>query len=191
MTVGQGQPTSPDRSVDAAFAEFAALRAELLAHSANQNTLVGFGITSVGVVLGLAVGGSGNLHVLFIVPILTSFVVLAYCGETYRVIAIGRYIRVQLWPFIQLRAHDELPSWEAFLDARRRMERRLAGIVELPLVALLYLVGLASAIFATGVPLVVNILEVLVVNASTVIGFLLSRRGTMVQSTPGSIRRLR
>jgi hypothetical protein len=170
--------SSADRvAVDAAFAEFTALRAELLGHSASQNTLVGLGVTGVGVVVGIAFGGAGNLQLLAIVPVLISVVILAYCGETYRVVLIGRYIRQQLWPFVASRTSADLPSWEEWLYASRsRLEKRLASVVEVPLMVMLYAVGVASAVLAHNVATGFKVLEVTILTVATLAGFLLVRR---------------
>ncbi len=62
------------------------------------------------------------------------------------------------------------------MTKRGRLERRLTGIVEAPLVTLFSVVGLGCAILARGVPLIVNAVEILLVGLSVAGGFLLSRR---------------
>jgi hypothetical protein len=167
--------SSTDRAVvDAALAEYNALRTELVAHSAAENAVVGLGLTGIGVVAGVAFGGSGNRHLLAIAPLVASVIILAYCGEAYRVISIGRYIRDDLWPFIQHRTSTDLPSWENSLKAGRR--KTLSGIVEVPIVGMLYAIGLACALLANGVPVEAKVAAITILTISAVLGFFFTRR---------------
>jgi hypothetical protein len=166
--------SSERAAVDAALAEYNALRTELVAHSAAENAVVGLGLTGIGVVAGVAFGGSGNRQLLAIAPLVASVIILAYYGEAYRVISIGRYIRDDLWPFVRDRTGTDLPSWENSLTNGRR--KTLSGVVEVPIVVMLYAIGLACALLANGVPAAVKAAATTILTISAILGFFLTRR---------------
>lgn len=160
-------------TVDVALAEFNALRAELTTHMTGQNTMIGLGVTAIGVVVGLAFGGSGDRQLLAIVPIVASVIILTYCGEAYRIVSIGRYIRDVLWPFLSERTHDRLPSWEGSLLTS---ERGPGSIVESPVIVMFFVVGLITAFLADDIPVWIKALEAAAVAASLLFGIVLIRR---------------
>jgi hypothetical protein len=115
--------TQPDpyagRDLDVEIAEFNALRAESVAQQTAQATLIGVGLTALGVVVGFAVRQGGDQHLLLVVPPLAAVISLSHAGVTFRIVRIGAYIRNELWPDIQRRV-GPIPSWQAHLATRRR-----------------------------------------------------------------------
>jgi hypothetical protein len=115
---------SPDRAVDAALAEFEALRAEIISNMNSQAALAGLALTAVGVIVGLTVKEGASERLLLAIPPLTLFMVLLHTGSSYRLNIIGGYIRKDLWPYIRDRVGDQgLPSWEARVAARQQSWR--------------------------------------------------------------------
>jgi hypothetical protein len=107
------------RDLDVELAEFNALRAESVVQQTAQTTLVGVGLTALGVVFGLAVKKGGDNHLLLAVPPLAAIISLIHASVTFRIIRIGDYIRDELWPAIQGQV-GPVPSWQAYLVARRQ-----------------------------------------------------------------------
>jgi hypothetical protein len=105
--------------VDVALAEFHALRAESIHHMTARGTLVGVGLTAVGVVFGFAIRQGGDRELLLAIPLLAALVSLLHAGRAFRVAAIGDYIRTELWPYLQRRVGQELPSWETYFALNR------------------------------------------------------------------------
>lgn len=167
---------TPERDragVDAALAEFNALRGELVAHSTGQTAILGLGLTAVGVVIGVAFGSSSRLILLAIVPILSAVVIVTYCGEAYRVITIGRYIKIELWPYLRTKSSERLPSWEEHVvDA----EKHWGSVVEYPVIGMFGLIGVGSVLLAEGMSVAAVVAEIVLVVASTVAGVYLLNR---------------
>lgn|GEM_PF-6405413 len=107
------------RDLDVELAEFNALRAESVAQQTAQATLIGVGLTALGVVFGLAVRIGGDNRLLLAIPPLAAIISLTHASVTFRIIRIGDYIRTELWPAIQSQV-GPVPSWQAYLVARRQ-----------------------------------------------------------------------
>jgi hypothetical protein len=105
--------------LDVELAEFNALRAESIAQQTAQATLIGVGLTALGVVFGFVVKEGGNQRLLLAVPPLAAIISLIHASVTFRIVRVGAYIRNELWPDIQNRV-GQIPSWQAYLAARRR-----------------------------------------------------------------------
>jgi hypothetical protein len=112
-------PVQTDKAVDVALAEFHALRTETIHHMAARATLVGVGLTAVGVLFGFAIRQGGDRELLLAVPLLAALVSLLHAGRAFRVTAIGDYIRTVLWPYLQRRVDHGLPSWETYFVTNR------------------------------------------------------------------------
>jgi hypothetical protein len=123
--VGADDPGS--KAVDAAIAEFNALRAESLAHSQVRTTLFGAGLTAAGVIVGVAVKEKAQ-DLLFLVPFLASLIGLLYVGEDHKMWVLGQYVDETLWPYVQRRTDPKLPSWEAEIRRLRTDSRRHKAI---------------------------------------------------------------
>jgi hypothetical protein len=136
----------PDQGVEVALAEFNALRAEMLGHMTAQAALIGMGLTALGFVFGFAIKDGGDRKLLLVVPLLAAFVSLLQAGRYYQITVIATYIRERLWPYLQRRVGEELPSWEMHI-AMHRSDRRnfmLSHLIDTPAIALF----VAASVFA-------------------------------------------
>jgi hypothetical protein len=135
--------------VDAALAEFQALRAEIISNLNSQAALVGLSLTAVGVIVGLTVKEGGSQRLLLAIPPLTLFMVMLHIGSSYRLSLIGRYIQKDLWPYIAERAGDPaLPSWEAETAARQLSWKAFPAAIfmNFPAMAILIVVSVIALI---------------------------------------------
>jgi hypothetical protein len=124
--------------VDVALAEFNALRAELVNHMVAQATVMGVGLTALGVIFGFAIRDGGDRQLLLVVPLVTALVSLLHAGRNYQITLIGSYIRWRLWPYLQGRVGKELPSWEMYIAEYRSKWRNfvLAHMIDTPAIVL-------------------------------------------------------
>jgi hypothetical protein len=112
-----------DRFIQVGLAEYNQLRAELIAAQNRQGTLVGIGLTAIGVIMTIALREAGDHRLLLAVPPLGLVVTLLHLGEARRIIRIGRYIRLKLWP--KLQAQSGYPeSWEEEHSAHIKIVHR-------------------------------------------------------------------
>jgi hypothetical protein len=146
--------TGKQKAVDAALAEYNALRSEIVAKFASQYAFVGVGFTAVGIVVGYASSGNGRSTFLLAVPFISTVEILVYAGLAAQVRFMGRYIRTDLWPYIQAACDPLLPSWEANLHGSRRSVwfDRFSSASGTAICGLFYLIGLIVAIVAPDVP---------------------------------------
>jgi hypothetical protein len=135
-----------DQGVAIALAEFNALRAEMLSHMTSQAALIGMGLTALGFVFGFAIRDGGDRKLLLVVPLLAAFVSLLQAGRYYQITVIATYIRKRLWPYLQKRVDEELPSWEMHIAMHRSNRRNfvLSHLIDTPAIALF----VAASIFA-------------------------------------------
>ena len=117
-----------EKRVDVALAEFNALRSELLSYSTAQSALVGVGLTTLAVIVGFVVKEDGDPRLLLAIPPLATVINLLQAANTYRMGTIGKYIQVDLWPYLQRTVKDEqhLPNWEK--DVAKRMSTLKTGL---------------------------------------------------------------
>src|SRR4051794_28346939 len=98
--------------VDVALEEFKALRTELIGHQQAQTTIVSIALTATAAIAGVAFGGGGSddkerLEIFLALPLFLSGLALAYLAHSYGSVAIGDYIRDQLWPQLQAAPADQ------------------------------------------------------------------------------------
>ena len=140
--------------MEAALAEFQALRVEIISNLNSQAALVGLALTAVGVIVGLTVKEGAGERLLLAIPPLTLFMVLLHIGSSYRLSLIGRYIENDLWPYIAEQVGDTagLPSWEAKTAARQFSWEALPVAVFLnsPAMAILIVVSIVALIQVDG-----------------------------------------
>lgn len=139
--------------MEAALAEYQALRAEIISNLNSQAALVGLALTAVGVIVGLTVKEGASEQLLLAIPPLTLFMVLLHIGSSYRLRLMGRYIETDLWPYIAEQVGDEgLPSWEAKTAARQFSWEALPVAVFLnsPAMAILLVVSIVALIQVEG-----------------------------------------
>src|SRR5690349_23524630 len=141
---------------EASMAEFDALRSEIIARTNAQFALAGAGLTAIGVAVGVAFSEKGNAQVVIAVPFLAAAIILAYVFESVRIISLGGYIRLRLWPFIANQAaceEERLPSWEMYraeLDGGRK-SILTSGLTEGSIVGIFLIAGVVLAIWSPGV----------------------------------------
>jgi hypothetical protein len=168
------------RSVDVALAEFNALRAEIISHVNAQYALIGVGLTALGLIFSFVIKDHGNRHLLLIVPPLAFLFSLLHAGATYRQLRLGRYIRNQLWPYVQSYT-DATPSWESYIEPLRHGRGVVVDSVltDGPPTALFLIASVAATIAAPNVDPLGRAAEwsvtALTVAAPIVIAFLGSR----------------
>jgi len=150
---GSSQPAAAgsvaaDKAVDAALAEFNALRAEIIANMNMQFAIVGLGLTAIGIILGVVAREGAERQLLLGIPPLATAIVLLRIAASVRIGAIGDYIRVELWPYIQDKV-GSLPSWEVDVERRRRSQHPITVIaLNGPAVGLFSLTSLIALLFA-------------------------------------------
>lgn len=103
-----------DQAIDAALAEFAALRALMATRVQLQVALLTAALTATGVIASIALQHDGNRNLLLFIPILASVVAIIHSDQRSRIGLSGRYIRDRLWPYIQAKTDPTLPSWERY-----------------------------------------------------------------------------
>jgi hypothetical protein len=169
---------NPDRTVDVALAEYNALRAELLGHTTSQNTVLGLGLTAIGVVLGLGINAPGQRAILVVVPVVAGIVILVYWGLAYRIVVIGNYIEKILWPGLPASVTDVGRSWERSLAGleSRWPHRWLSQIVEYAVTGLLLMLGVYAISVSDGAPGWLRGVVGVVLAAATVVGIGVGRR---------------
>lgn len=98
--------------MEAALAEFNALRQEVVGIRQAQGAIVGLGITALGLLLTFGLQTDGDERLLLAVPWAALLVCLLHTAESWQLHRLGDYIRLRTWPFIQ--AASSYPhSWEA------------------------------------------------------------------------------
>ena len=143
--------------IDIALAEFSALRAEILAHTNVQASLIALVVTAIGIVAGFVIKDDGDPSLLLILPFLVSAAGI-HSSEQGRAIAlIGSYIRDELWPYLeaQLGSSDLPPSWETLVSDLRSCSKHRRRRVFLTYVLLSGVPGFLVFGLGSLVPLIV------------------------------------
>lgn len=106
-------PPASGRLLDAALAEFNALRAEITGAQSAQSTLVGVGLAAIGVIFGVVFRDRNpDIRLAYAIPFISFAVSALHASYEYRITRIGTYIRHALWPTVQSQVGPSLPSWE-------------------------------------------------------------------------------
>ncbi len=134
-----------DAAVGIALAEFNALRSEIDSHIAAQTTVVGLGITALGIIVGFVAKEGADSHLLLIVPPLSMFVILLFTAESYRMTMLGNHIRQDLWPFLEHQV-GKLPSWEVKISEYESSKGVLAkaAFIDSPAIILFLVASIAA-----------------------------------------------
>lgn len=111
MTTGNAEDAGGDPGLRAAFAEFDALRQEIVGIRTAQGAIVGLGLAAVGLLFTFGLQRDGDPRLLLAVPPLALIISVLHLAEHWRLHRIGDYIRVKLWPYIT-RATGYPHSWE-------------------------------------------------------------------------------
>ena len=155
----QSANPSSDAALTVTLAEYSALRAEIVAHSNSQATLLGVALTAIGVVVGIVLSGKAGREVLLVIPILAPALGLAFVGQMRHLSLLGLYIRGALWPVLQAQVSDvTLPSWEAVWAAyntpsshrRKRTYMAFRLVAGLPPGAVFFLSSVVALAYTTG-----------------------------------------
>ena len=159
-----------DKRADVLLAEFNALRAEIVARVSSQYTIVGLGLTALGVVIGFVVRNGDDRRLLLAVPPLAAVVNLLYAGEAYTIATMGNYIREELWTALQCQV-GVLPSWEHHLALRRKGKLNIGKtlIVDGPSVALFPVVSVIAMLLVNHVSTALKVAGWLLTTAAIVI----------------------
>lgn len=142
--------------VDVALEEYKQLRAEILAHTQAQTTVVGISLTATAAIAGVAFGTGATdnpqrLEILLALPLILIGLGLAYLAHSVYSMAIGQYVGQRLWPALAQAQPDKpdkavtIYSWEATVASGRTFSRAAKGIKGwLSVVPGLFLFGLPS-----------------------------------------------
>lgn len=103
-----------DKAIDAALAEFTALRSLMAIRFQIQVALLTGALTAIGVIAGIALQHDGNKDLLLFIPVLASVVAIIHGEQRGRIGLNGRYIRDRLWPYLKAKTDPLLPSWEQY-----------------------------------------------------------------------------
>jgi hypothetical protein len=123
--------------------EFTALRAEIVARSTNQHTLLGLYLTAIGAMSGIILTHNGDALLLLIVPPISWAISLVHLDHTRHGNIIGLYFKSLLWPSLVRETGGDVPGWEEFKDGRHR---RIDRLVYAGPIAIMYLVPAFGAI---------------------------------------------
>jgi hypothetical protein len=141
----------PDKRAEVALAEFNALRAEILSEASAGAATVGVGLTALAVIVGFVVKDGGDERLLLTIPVLALVVNLLQAAVHHRIIRIGTYIEVDLWPYLQKFGPDDRPpSWEES-EARSGsgvIRKAMDLLSDVPAIALFSAAGVAAVIHA-------------------------------------------
>jgi hypothetical protein len=112
--------------VQAALAEFSAVRGEIQSRSAHQWTLVGLSVTVTAAVLGFVIPQGADPRLLLVLPLITPSLGMLFIDHAYNIRNLGSYIGKCLSPLIVrttgsadlLRYEHEIDRYEANLFLR-------------------------------------------------------------------------
>jgi hypothetical protein len=135
--------------VDLIGREFEALRAEIIARTGAQHTLLNLHVTIIGAILGLALSATASPLVLLVVPVVAISMGFLYLDHHVHVRRIGVYINTILRPAAERHSGGRAVwQWEEF-ESRPGWRKSLPPIVIwTPIVVLFLVVPLLASIFA-------------------------------------------
>jgi hypothetical protein len=109
-------PKENDRNqlLTVALAEFQALRGEILQRIQIQQVLLGLTVTTLGVLLSVALSEKSSARLLLAAPFVASALGFAYSDQSRRINLLGAYIRGHLWQRVESVTDPNLSSWERF-----------------------------------------------------------------------------
>jgi hypothetical protein len=137
---------SPDRVVNAALAEFTALRSEMDNANSSQQTIVNINITAAGLIFSFVLAKKADPLLLLVAAAISSALGMYIQGSWYHVRRIARYIDTTLRPLmIEYTGESKVFGWEQAVQARQGWWVRLVPV------------GLATAVLFSLIPLVVLI----------------------------------
>jgi hypothetical protein len=102
-------PPAPDAML---LAEFAALRAEILQRTAQQQALIALDLTAIASLTGFVISGHAPNQLLLVAAIVSSVLGMLWLDHDRSIAGSGRYIQEHLWKWT--------PSWEKHLRTELR-----------------------------------------------------------------------
>lgn len=135
-----------DKRIDVVIAEYNAMRAEITNRTTIQVTLLGTGITAIGIVVGFSVGEHPDRRLLLLVPVIAAIALFLFVNESYRIHVIGDYIRDCQFEYLRENLDPRLPSWEHHVANREF--RWWQRVLDAPVDLLLVLAGVVACVFA-------------------------------------------
>ena len=118
--------TPPDRNlvIDAALAEYTALRAEVTNRITGQDTMLNLYMTATAAIFGLALSGRVNSLILLVLPALSAAARLLYHNHNLHIRLVSAYLRDQLRPLVTDRlGESRLLGWGQRYAAYERGSR--------------------------------------------------------------------
>jgi hypothetical protein len=98
----------------ALVAEFNSLRAEIATRSASQQLLVNLSLTTIALVLGVALSRPTSAAIILLIPIFTSCCAMLYFDHAAQITKIGAYISQVIHPRMRDIVNDDsVLAWEA------------------------------------------------------------------------------
>lgn len=92
MTDGGAETDTSERRKE----EFAACRAEILARSSHQHTLISLNLTELAALSGVVLSGHADKRVLLLLPIISGSIGLLWYDHARNIDSLGDYVRVSL-----------------------------------------------------------------------------------------------
>jgi len=139
-------PPDRDLVINAALAEYTALRAEVTNRISGQDTTLNLYMTATAAIFGLALSGHADSLILLVVPLLSAVARLLYHNHNLYIRLVSAYLNDQLRPLVTDRLGEPRPlGWQERTAEYHRgpRRRRLAHPVGL---ALLFPVPAAVAL---------------------------------------------
>lgn len=124
------------QQIEIALAEYGQMRAEISRRSQAQGALLALALTATAAVGSYGFGATDRREALLVLPFVLSGLALVYLHYAILSRTVGRYIRTELWPFLQRASGagddvSDMPSWESWGARVRQKRGRLspAGLV--------------------------------------------------------------
>ncbi len=158
-------------TVEVMLKEYETLRQESLNTMSNRNTILSFGLASIGAIftgsiLAYTRGAyplMSSLALIVLIPFVSSFILVIWLGEYERIQRVGRFL-VEVEHKVNAQFSGKLLSWETYLREHRAHMRYPYNATVALLVGIsgiLFAIGLATANFCTTLIYTISILGVL------------------------------
>ena len=130
------------------LAQFNACRAEILARSTTQATIINLNVTATGLIAGYYFGYHANPLVLLVIPILSPMLGIIWADHAINIGNIGRFIQNGLMPKLGAALKQRIPDYEISIRAfERRIGWRLLLLLA-PMVLLFAILPAAALVLA-------------------------------------------
>jgi hypothetical protein len=130
------------------LAQFNACRAEILARSVGQATLVGLNISAIGVISGFYFAYHADPRLLFVIPLLSPMLGILWEDHAINIGNIGRFIQRSIMPRLSASLGSDLPDYELWIrDFEQRQGSRLVLLIA-PITLMFAVLPLGALILA-------------------------------------------